>query len=139
MTFFDGLNFKTHSESTSKLITLDPRKDVGVYCLAIMDLQLLLLQISVQTAPDWFWVCSGPGNPQEPRIRCIEVTLVTQGMMQQRIDRCIFVSKFYVGSKKVNKKFLHHHYPVLKNASLETFGETVPRVATLKFLIDEHA
>ena len=30
MTFFDGLNFKTYSESISKLITLDSRIDVGL-------------------------------------------------------------------------------------------------------------
>jgi hypothetical protein len=66
------------------------------------------MQISVQTPSDWFWVCDGTGNLQEPRIRCIVVTLVTQGMMQQRKERYIFVSKFYIDSKKVSKKFLHH-------------------------------
>ena len=74
--------------------------------LEIQPSQSVPLQISVQTASDWFWVCSGT-EPQEPRIRCNLVTLVTQGKMQQRKEQWIFISKFYVDSKKVCEKFLH--------------------------------
>ena len=33
-------------------------------------------------------------------------------------DGFLYVSQFYVDSKKVNEKFLHRHYPLLKNHHL---------------------